>query len=198
MPEPIRLKMTGVTPQQATVYEEFARYIPGFLPVTERDAALLMPKVPASFTSDETGVILEKVALELERYLQSMLPLGSSLQTVAIGSLLEAVMSARSSRDHGAHLTLLQKAFEGLVDSLTSFASGNDPEAVVRFRDAHLLVLKALQDPQAYGTEFAFLTVFIYFKNLIFFSLRRAMDESSSYSLLGGVSRGIPIQLGYL
>lgn len=151
MPEPIRLKMSGVTPQQATVYEEFARYIPGFLPVTERDAAMLVPKMVPSFTNDDIGVILEKVAIELERYLQSLLPMGGSPQAVAIGSLLEAVMLARSSRDHGAHITLLQKAFEGLVESLTSFASGNDTEAVVRFRDAHLLVLKALQDTQAYG-----------------------------------------------
>lgn len=152
MPEPIRLKMSGVTAQQAAVYEEFARYIPGFLPVTERDAAMLVPKMIPAFTNDEIGVILEKVAMELERYLQSLLPLGSSTQAVAIGSLIENVILARTSRDHGQHVTLLQKAFEGLVDSLTSFAStGNDPEAVVRFRDAHLLVLKALQDPQAYG-----------------------------------------------
>ena len=151
MPEPIRLKMSGVTPQQATVYEEFARYIPGFLPVSERDAALLVPKLPQNFTNDEIGVILEKVAMELERYLQSLLPLGNSSQAVAIGSLLEGVMLARSSRDHGAHITLLQKAFEGLVESLTTFPTGNDSDVVVRFRDAHLLVLKALQDPQAYG-----------------------------------------------
>ncbi len=59
---------------------------------------------------------------------------------------------ARSSREHGEHITLLQKAFKGLVDSLTGFATTeNDPEAVVRFRDVHLLVLKALQHPQAYG-----------------------------------------------
>lgn len=160
MPEPIRLKMSGVTAQQAAVYEEFARYIPGFLPVTERDAAMLVPKVIPTFTNDEIGVILEKVAMELERFLQSLLPLGSSTQAVAIGSLLEAVILARSSRDHGAHITLLQKAFEGLVESLTSFATtGNDPEAVVRFRDAHLLVLKALQDPQAYGEHFIYLFV---------------------------------------
>jgi len=153
MPEPIRLKMSGVTPQQATVYEEFARYIPGFLPVNERDATLLVPKITPSFVNDDIGNILEKVAVELERYLQSLLPLGNCSQTVAIGSLLEGVILARSSRDLGAHITLLQKAFEGLLESLTNFTSGNDPEAVARFRDAHLLVLKALQDPQAYGTK---------------------------------------------
>ncbi len=151
MPEPIRLKMSGATPQLAAVYDEFAQYIPGFMPVSERDAALLAPKMLPPFANDEICAILEKVGMELERYLQSLLPLGTSSQTVAIGSLFDAVMVARSSRDPGAHITLLQKAFEGLVESLTTFASSNDHDAVIRFRDAHLIVLKALQDPQACG-----------------------------------------------
>ena len=58
MPEPIRLKMSGVSSQQTAVYEEFARYIPGFLPVTERDAAMLVPKMIPTFTNDEIGVFL--------------------------------------------------------------------------------------------------------------------------------------------
>jgi len=45
MPEQIRLKVGGVTPQQMAVYEEFARNIPGFQPLSERDTqALFMPK----------------------------------------------------------------------------------------------------------------------------------------------------------
>lgn len=44
MPEQIRLKVGGVTPQQMAVYEEFARNIPGFLPLTDRDAAMFIPK----------------------------------------------------------------------------------------------------------------------------------------------------------
>lgn len=45
MPEQIRLKVGGVTAQQMAVYEEFARNIPGFLPISERDSnALFMPK----------------------------------------------------------------------------------------------------------------------------------------------------------
>lgn len=45
MPEQIKLKIGGVTAQQMAVYEEFARHIPGFLPLSERDAqALFMPK----------------------------------------------------------------------------------------------------------------------------------------------------------
>ena len=45
MPEQIKLKVGNVTPQQMAVYEEFARHIPGFLPLSEREAqALFMPK----------------------------------------------------------------------------------------------------------------------------------------------------------
>lgn len=44
MPEQIRLKVGGVTPQQMAVYEVFARNIPGFQPLTEREAALFIPK----------------------------------------------------------------------------------------------------------------------------------------------------------
>ena len=40
MPEQIRLKVGGETPQQIAVYEEFARNIPGFLPLSE-------PSLPA-------------------------------------------------------------------------------------------------------------------------------------------------------
>lgn len=41
MPEPIRLKVGGISQSQMAVYEEFARNIPGFLP-SERDAAILV------------------------------------------------------------------------------------------------------------------------------------------------------------
>ena len=47
MPEQIRLKVGGATPQQMAVYEEFAHNIPGFLPITERDAATFVPKSAA-------------------------------------------------------------------------------------------------------------------------------------------------------
>lgn len=51
MPEQIRLKVTGVSNSQFAVYEEFARNIPGFQPMNERDAAVLIPKatIPVSY-----------------------------------------------------------------------------------------------------------------------------------------------------
>lgn len=51
MPEHIRLKVGGISSAQFSVYDEFARNIPGFQPMSERDAALFIPKsnVPVSF-----------------------------------------------------------------------------------------------------------------------------------------------------
>lgn len=50
MPEPIRLKVGGISSAQFSVYDEFARNIPGFQPMSERDAALFVPKanIPVS------------------------------------------------------------------------------------------------------------------------------------------------------
>lgn len=44
MPEQIRLKVGGISSAQFSVYDEFARNIPGFQPMTERDAALFIQK----------------------------------------------------------------------------------------------------------------------------------------------------------
>lgn len=50
MPERIRLKVSGISNAQFSVYDEFARNIPGFQPMTDRDADLLLQKttIPVS------------------------------------------------------------------------------------------------------------------------------------------------------
>jgi len=50
MPEQIRLKVGGVTPQQMAVYEEFSRNIPGFIPM----GGSLSGELPAGTTADST------------------------------------------------------------------------------------------------------------------------------------------------
>merc|ERR1719278_1759778 len=44
MPDAIRLKVGQVPPAQAAVYDEFARNIPGFKPLTEREAQQIAHK----------------------------------------------------------------------------------------------------------------------------------------------------------
>lgn len=48
MPEQIRLKVGGISSAQFSVYDEFARNIPGFQPMSERDVALLLQKATVS------------------------------------------------------------------------------------------------------------------------------------------------------
>lgn len=154
MPEQIRLKVGGVTPQQMAVYEEFARNIPGFLPLTERDAALFIPKPVTTYGSDEIGTIYDKLVSEVEHFLQPVIGSqisSSNCHVSNLHKLLEALLIARRSRDVMSAASLLQKAVEGLLDGLTQMS--NDPEMMITYRDIHLRVLKALQDPRAYGIQ---------------------------------------------
>ncbi|XP_069701673.1 CCR4-NOT transcription complex subunit 1 isoform X6 [Periplaneta americana] len=173
MPEQIRLKVGGVTTQQMAVYEEFARNIPGFLPLTERDAAMFIPKSVAdsntsgtpfqstgpsqlTYGTDELGAVFEKLANDLDHYIQSIIGSqgvipSSNCHVGTLHNLLEALIIARKSRDAMSAVALVQKAVEGLLDTMTTMQ--NDPDQMMRYREIHLRVLKALQDPRAYGMQ---------------------------------------------
>ncbi|XP_057269903.1 CCR4-NOT transcription complex subunit 1 isoform X11 [Pezoporus wallicus] len=152
MPEQIRLKVGGVDPKQLAVYEEFARNVPGFLPtndLTQPTGFLAQPMKQQAWATDDVAQIYDKCMTELEQHLQSIPhTLAMNPQAQALRSLLEAVVVARNSRDAIAALGLLQKAVEGLLDA----TSGADSDLLLRYRECHLLVLKALQDGRAYGS----------------------------------------------
>lgn len=61
---------------------------------------------------------------------------------------MDAICLVRQSQSVVAAITLLQKSVEGLLEGLTAFP--NDPE-IIRYRDAHLMVLKGLQDERGFG-----------------------------------------------
>ncbi|CAG2058890.1 unnamed protein product, partial [Timema podura] len=113
MPEQIRLKVGGVSPHQMVVYEEFARNIPGFLPLNERDAAMFIPKPVNTYGTDEIGSMYDKLINELELYLQSVLGsqgvMSSNILVGNLHSFHEALLVARRSRDVMSAATLLQK-----------------------------------------------------------------------------------------
>ncbi|KAM3828686.1 CCR4-NOT transcription complex subunit 1 isoform 1-T1 [Vipera latastei] len=151
MPEQIRLKVGGVDPKQLAVYEEFARNVPGFLPTNDssQPTGILAQPMKQAWATDDVAQIYDKCMAELEQHLQSVPhTLAMNPQTQALRSLLEAVVVARNSRDAIAALGLLQKAVEGLLDA----TSGADADLLLRYRECHLLVLKALQDGRAYGS----------------------------------------------
>ncbi|CAH2323826.1 CCR4-NOT transcription complex subunit 1 isoform X9 [Pelobates cultripes] len=152
MPEQIRLKVGGVDSKQLAVYEEFARNVPGFLPtndLTQPTGFLAQPMKQQAWATDDVAQIYDKCITELEQHLHAIPPtLAMNPQSQALRSLLEAVALARNSRDAIAALGLLQKAVEGLLDA----TSGADADLLLRYRECHLLVLKALQDGRAYGS----------------------------------------------
>ncbi|XP_071394528.1 CCR4-NOT transcription complex subunit 1 isoform X1 [Centroberyx affinis] len=153
MPEQIRLKVGGVDPKQLAVYEEFARNVPGFLPsndLSQPTGFLAQPMKQQAWATDDVAQIYDKCMADLEQHLHAIPPaLAMNPQTQALRSLLEAVVLARNSRDGIAALGLLQKAVEGLLDA----TSGADADLLLRYRECHLLVLKALQDGRAYGPQ---------------------------------------------
>jgi len=153
MPEQIRLKVGGETPQQIAVYEEFARNIPGFLPLSEPSLPGGVTKpMPSYATSDEVILIYGKIAQEIEHLLQQCVNVSSSNPLlVQMRSLLETILLARSTRDIVSAIALLQKAVEGLLDNYTGMTQ--DTELMIRFRDCHFLVLKSLQDGRAFGPQ---------------------------------------------
>ncbi|XP_028930979.1 CCR4-NOT transcription complex subunit 1 isoform X10 [Ornithorhynchus anatinus] len=151
MPEQIRLKVGGVDPKQLAVYEEFARNVPGFLPTNDltQPTGFLAQPMKQAWATDDVAQIYDKCITELEQHLHAIPPaLAMNPQAQALRSLLEAVVLSRNSRDAIAALGLLQKAVEGLLDA----TSGADADLLLRYRECHLLVLKALQDGRAYGS----------------------------------------------
>ncbi|KAM6223435.1 CCR4-NOT transcription complex subunit 1 isoform 6-T6 [Rhynchocyon petersi] len=151
MPEQIRLKVGGVDPKQLAVYEEFARNVPGFLPTNDlsQPTGFLAQPMKQAWATDDVAQIYDKCITELEQHLHAVPPtLTMNPQAQALRSLLEVVVLSRNSRDAIAALGLLQKAVEGLLDA----TSGADADLLLRYRECHLLVLKALQDGRAYGS----------------------------------------------
>uniref|UniRef100_A0A0K8TC24 CCR4-NOT transcription complex subunit 1 n=1 Tax=Lygus hesperus TaxID=30085 RepID=A0A0K8TC24_LYGHE len=163
MPEQLRLKVGGVTAQQVAVYEDLARNIPGFQPLSERETAMFIPKpvdtmaVVPSFpnasapmaysTSDEFDTILEKLIAELEHFVQNVL--GS--QTLAnVTNIIELVVITRRNREDVYAMSLVTKTVESLLELVSTAA---DSEVALRHKELYLRVLKTLQDPRAYGLQ---------------------------------------------
>jgi CCR4-NOT transcription complex subunit 1 len=67
-------------------------------------------------------------------------------------ALLDALSLVRNNKDVGAVLLLIQKAVSALLEGLTPHIQV-DTESLARYRDANLLVLRALADSRAFGAN---------------------------------------------
>ncbi len=190
MPEAIRLKHGGVTAKQSAVYEEFARNVPGFKPLTDGECASIAPKALVSpdaadassssaagsvsgagsqhgrqgaagtavavqpTTSEECVQILEEVLSKVEPFVSNCTSLPASPHMNYLHALVEGLSLARSTKDPSPVDLLIRKAVEALLEGLTSqMQQPVETESLARYRDANLLVLRALSDERAYGTN---------------------------------------------
>jgi len=105
--------------------------------------------------NDDIYQIYDKVSREIEQHLaafQAAVP--TAQQTGTIRSLLEYVLHARQAvRDVNPALALVQRAVEGLLDGFAVPATGPEQELMLRYRDCHLLIIRALQDPRVHGPQ---------------------------------------------
>lgn len=179
LPEPLRLK--PVTDRQMAVFEEFVRVVPGFAPGSSVavssasgagvDVTQLAPNTllsssglrvgqpppvrataPPSMASsgDEMSSILDKLAAELQGAVQLLSAAAlTSQHGRQLARLADDVTVARGARDSASHVHLVKLAVDGLLEYLAHVPS--DPELALKFRDAHLFVLRALQDPRVHG-----------------------------------------------
>jgi len=158
MPETIRSKGGQVPAAQASVYEEFARNIPGFKPLTDSEAATIIPKTGAGETgattplaaSDESWAILEEVHNKLQPFIEQCTGLPAQPHMAGLQQLLDSLRTARQNREVSSIIVLIGKAVENLLEGLTVGVQA-EPDMLARYRDANLLVLKALADQRAYG-----------------------------------------------
>merc|ERR1719334_3077589 len=166
MPDPIRLKVGQATPAQAAVFDEFARNIPGFKPLTDREAQSITHKpggaadpnsaVPASTpvpnlnASEDCVAILDEVHSKLQPFIEQCTGLPPSPHMASLNQLLESLHMSRTSKEVSSVVVLIGKAVESLLEGLTPGLQ-TEPEMLARFRDANILVLRALADQRAYG-----------------------------------------------
>lgn len=165
MPEQIRLKVGGVTPNQTAVFEEFAKSIPGFVTPSPGESL----STPSSFSNsnsrsgfeqnlyagepsfmpEEVAQILGKCTAEIEQQLHAMNLSQNNAHGLAVVGLLDVVMKARVARDNVSVVRVVHKAVKGLLEGLNPIPS--DTELALRYRDCHLIVLRSLQDPRGCG-----------------------------------------------
>ncbi|XP_055707339.1 CCR4-NOT transcription complex subunit 1 isoform X2 [Phlebotomus papatasi] len=173
MPKRIRLKIGGISSEQFAVYDEFARNIPGFQPITDQDLAHFLPtqtfqQDPISmssfaaaplpqqtvgssqFSGSDFGTVYDDLGSKIESFLNSTMNIHQlQMQTTNLASLLDYLVQARRQRDNMSAVTLLNKAVEGLLDGFVNIPE--HAEHIKIYRDIHLRVMRMMQDSRAFG-----------------------------------------------
>ncbi|XP_025202841.1 CCR4-NOT transcription complex subunit 1-like isoform X4 [Melanaphis sacchari] len=154
LPEALRNKVGLPPPQMIGVYEEFARNIPGFQPLDREAVSLFIPK--SGFPTDEMTVVYEKLISEIESLLQLYMAnqriLSNTTQPSNLHGVMEAMTTLRRSRDIVTAANVVNKTVESYLDGLSPPAN-HDLDMSIRYRDIHLSIFRAFQDPRAYNLQ---------------------------------------------
>ncbi|XP_055387570.1 CCR4-NOT transcription complex subunit 1 [Condylostylus longicornis] len=146
MPEQVRLSVSGIPSTQFAVYEEFARNIPGFQLMAEREMSMLMPKaaIPETFTAtDEYAIMYAEVAAKMEAFLNAAVNVPTlQLQATKINAVLNACLLVRRNREQEHCLSLLTRAVEALIEGLVNIP--DQVEQMKLYRDINLRILNIL------------------------------------------------------
>ncbi|XP_055890770.1 CCR4-NOT transcription complex subunit 1-like isoform X2 [Biomphalaria glabrata] len=148
VPDQISLKVGSITSQQMAVYDEFARHLPGFQPLTD----IMLPsgarQTSTMSSQEELSHLYEKMVQEIDNHMHMMA--NPAVFIPHLQQLMQAINVARNTLDKNTATQLVQKAIEGLSEqyTLTTMADG---ETLLRFRECHLLVLKTFAEHRAFG-----------------------------------------------
>ncbi|XP_050435609.1 CCR4-NOT transcription complex subunit 1 isoform X4 [Adelges cooleyi] len=160
LPDTLRNKVGLPLPQMIGIYEEFARNIPGFQPLDREAVSLFMPKT--GIPPDEISVVYEKLISEIEALLQLYMTnqriLSNTTQPSNLHGVLEAMMSLRRCRDVVTAASVVNKVVESYLDGLSPSAN-QDLDMSIRYRDIHLSIFRAFQDPRAYNLQWTNKTI---------------------------------------
>merc|ERR1719382_1710599 len=105
---------------------------------------------PSVNASDDCVAILDEVHSKLQPFIEQCTSLPPAPHMQALNQLLEALHIARTSKEVASVIVLIGKAVESLLDGLTP-GLAIEPDMLARYRDANILVLRALADQRAYG-----------------------------------------------
>ncbi|XP_026842727.1 CCR4-NOT transcription complex subunit 1 [Drosophila persimilis] len=150
LPEAVRIKVGAAPATLYAVYSEFARTIPGFQQMSDRDIALFAPKPqdlppPNVFANDDSSMVYAEVAAKMEAFMNTAINVPTlQLQAGKMHMLLNALMSTRRLRDQESAFILLTRAVEGLTEGLINVQE--HLEQMKLYRDIHLRILSLLHN----------------------------------------------------
>jgi CCR4-NOT transcription complex subunit 1 len=100
---------------------------------------------------DDCIAILGEVQNKVQPFVQNCTTLPANPHMTNLHALIEALNVSKQTKDVGSLNILIQKSVENLLEGLTQI--NVDTESLARYRDANLLVLRALSDQRSYGAN---------------------------------------------